>query len=100
MKKLEITNRFTVKKMEIDVLERLFSFIDDEEKNIKQEYVFSHFTDEPRKHWKTGEVLTDNEGNIRYEEVWEYKDKEELTDNDRDKLIALNNIRTLLETAL
>ncbi|MBO5809374.1 MAG: hypothetical protein J6R32_00950 [Bacteroidales bacterium] len=93
-------NKFKLRKREVEILERIYSILEGEEREAKQEYAFQYKTGNPKTDWRTGEVKTDKDGNIIYEEVWDYQDKEVLSEDDEITLFAIDHIREHIEKML
>lgn len=103
-KATENQKQFTVfqKKREmLNVMERLFKILDDEEEDLKQSYEVIGKEEEQATNWKTGELLfVDEEKTIPlYRDKYGYIDRKEsdYTDIDFAKLDAIKTIKQALE---
>lgn len=93
-------DKLRIKKELLGILaDRLFPALDSAEKDAREDYRVTGKTDVPRRHWKTNDLVFDAEGNPVYEDKWEYVTKadDELTNDDKAKLAAIEIIRTALE---
>ena len=109
MKKATETQKpnFTVfqKKREmLNVMERLFKILDEEEEDLKQSYEVIGKEEEQATNWKTGELLfVDEEKTIPlYRDKYGYVDRKEsdYTDIDFAKLDAIKSIKQALEALI
>ena len=93
--------RIKEKQAELEVLERLLNTLDNEERCYKQEYVQVGISDEQEKHWKTGELLWEDDEHTKpkYRKIYDYVDvpEDKLTDEAKVKLAACAKLRTMLE---
>ena len=89
-----------VKKQVLSILETLFEELDSKERWATQKYVVVGETDEQETDWHGNLKWEDDECTIpKYKKIWEYVDKEpdELDDDDRAIISAVNTIRATLE---
>lgn len=87
------------KKQMLDLLQKILSTLDSEENDTKMEYRATGKTETQKKHWKTGELLWEDEEKTIpvYETKYDYVEKEEFSEDDKAKLEAINQIRTAIE---
>lgn len=91
--------KIRVKKEMLDLLQDIMTMLADKETEVSKEYKNVGKTDKQRTNWKTGELMWEDEEKTipLYEDNWEYVDKEELTENDKARIEAINQIRTTIE---
>ena len=85
------------KKERLDLLEELFSTLDREEKYVNEKTVW-YDTDEPRLN-DDGTIKTREDGTTVYKQDYrcEEKTEDELSENDKIRLTAIQTIRNQLE---
>lgn len=91
------SEKLIVKREVLDILCKLFATLDEEEKCVNQEYTIIGEKTRQRKDWRTGELVTDEDGNPVMEDEWGYVPKKVLTDDDKAKLQAIGQIKAVLE---
>jgi len=93
------TKALREKKVTLEILENLFETLEREEQYAKQEWRCVGKEEEQATNWKTGELLWEDEEQTipKYKDKYEYVDKEELTEDDKIKLNAIENVRKALE---
>ena len=91
--------KLRVKKEVISFIEVIFDVLDQREDNVRKDYLPVRDSDEQDTHWKTGELLWEDEEKTipKMKKVYDYVEKPELTDEDKAKLEAIEVIRTALE---
>ena len=91
--------KFDEKRIEAIILGELYKFIEEKEMNTKREYRIVGVYDEQDKHWKTGELLWEDEEKTipKMRDKWEYVDKEELTEEEELYLQVCRRVKSSLE---
>lgn len=91
--------KLKVKKEVITYLENVFSKLQDYEDNVKKNWQPVRDTDEQDTHWKTGELLWEDEEQTipKMKKEYDYVDKKELDEDNLAKIEAIEVIRTALE---
>lgn len=96
-----MANKFKEKQYVAELLDKLYRQVQVEEDNCRQEYCKVGTTDEQEKHWKTGELLWEDEEKTipKMKDKWDYvmKSEEELGEDDYAKIKACQYIKTQLE---
>lgn len=96
-----MTRKFKEKQYTAELLDKLYREIEAEEENCRQEYCKVGTTDEQERHWKTGELLWEDEEKTipKMKDQWDYvmKSEEELTEDDYAKMKACQYIKSMLE---
>ena len=91
------TNLIREKKARLELLESLLEVLEREESYVNQKAVW-FTTDEPRVD-KDGNIRYNEDGTIKYKEDYRMEDKteDELTEDDKTKLMAIQTLRNQLE---
>ena len=91
------TNLIREKKARLELLESLLEVLEREEGYVSQKSVW-FTTDEPRLD-KDGNIKYNEDGTIKYKEDYRMEDKteDELTEDDKTKLMAIQTLRNQLE---
>ena len=99
-----MANKFKEKQYVAEILGRLYSQVLSEEKDCVQDYRRVGVTDVQETHWKTGELLWEDEEKTipKMRDKWDYvaKSKEDMNEDDYAKLSACQYIKTQLEKML
>lgn len=79
--------------------DRLYPELDRADKDAREDYRITGKTDKQKISWKTDEPVFDENGNPVYEDKWEYvmKEEDELTEEDKAKIAAVEIIRSALD---
>ena len=91
------TNLIREKKARLELLESLLEVLEREESYVNQKSVW-FTTDEPRLD-KDGNIRYNEDGTIKYKEDYrmENKSEDELSEDDKTKLMAIQTLRNQLE---
>ena len=96
-----MANKFKEKQKLAELLDRLYREVQNEEDNCLQEYRKVGVTDEQDKHWKTGELLWEDEEQTipKMKDKWDYvmKSEDEMTEDDYAKIKACQYLKSQLE---
>lgn len=96
-----MANKFKEKQYVAELLDKLYREIEREEKDCVQDYRRVGTTDVQETHWKTGELLWEDEEKTipKMRDKWDYvqKSEEEMTEDDYAKLKACQYLKTQLE---
>ena len=94
-------NKFKEKQQLAELLDKIYREVQNEEDNCRQEYRKIGTTDEQERHWKTGELLWEDEEQTipKMKDKWDYvmKDEAELDEYDRAKIKACQYLKAQLE---
>ena len=91
--------KFDEKRIEAEILGELYRFVEEKENSTKREYRKVGITDEQDTHWKTGELLWEDEEKTipKMKDVWDYVDKEEWSEQDELYVKVCHKIKSALE---
>ena len=91
--------KFDEKRIEAEILGELFKFVEEKEVGIKRDYCIVGHYDEQDTHWKTGELLWEDEAKTipKMKAKWDYVDKKELSETDEMCLAVCRRIKSSLE---
>lgn len=91
--------KLKVKAQVLDIVKNFFETLDRYEEDTSQEYTVVGKTDEQAVDWHTKEPLWEDEEKTipKYRDKYDYVKKEELEEDDKARLEAINLIRTTLE---
>ena len=94
-----MANKFQEKQMLAEVLNELYSTVEEKEKRVHYEYKVVGKKDTQKKDWRTGELLwADEEKTVPImEDDWQDVEKEDLTEEDRLKIKVYQYVMTQLE---
>lgn len=96
-----MANKFKEKQHLAELLDQLYRVVQTEEDNCRQEYRKVGTTDEQEKHWKTGELLWEDEEKTipKMRDKWDYvmKSDEEMGEDDYAKIKACQYLKAQLE---
>lgn len=97
-----MANKFREKQIEAEVLGELYNVLATKERDIHQDYRVIGTSDEQDTHWKTGELLwEDDEKTIpRMKQIWGYVDKEELSEDEEIRVAVYKRLMAALEKML
>lgn len=91
--------KLKVKAQVIDIIKGIYERLDVFEDDVSQEYTVVGKTEEQAVDWHTKEPLWEDEDKTipKYRDKYDYVKKEELSEDDKARLEAINQIRTALE---
>lgn len=91
--------KFDEKRIEAEILGELYKFIEEKETGTMRDYRIVGTIDEQDTHWKTGELLWEDEEKTipKMKAKWGYVAKEDLTDEEELYLKVCNRIKSALE---
>ena len=93
--------KFDEKRIEAEILGELYKHLEDKETGIKIDYCIVGTLDEQDTHWKTGELLWEDEEKTipKYEDDWQNVPRadEDLTEDDRIKIKVYQYVMAQLE---
>ena len=91
--------KLKVKAQVLDIVRRFYETLDGIENDVSQEYKVVGKTDEQAVDWHTKEPLWEDEEKTipKYRDKYDYVQKENLDEDDKAKLEAINQIRIALE---
>ena len=91
---MKATERVKERKYEIEILERICSLIEDEIKNVSNEYQLVGKEEEQARRYSTGELLYEDEEKTipLYRDKYEFLPKQTLTDEDKARIAAYEKI--------
>ena len=96
-----MANKFKEKQYVAELPDKLYREIEREDKDCVQEYRRVGTTDVQETHWKTGELIWEDEEKTipKMRDKWDYvqKSEEEMTEDNYAKLKACQYIKTQLE---
>lgn len=96
-----MANKFKEKQYVAELLDKLYREVQNEEDNCSQEYRIVGKTDEQEKHWKTGELLWEDEEKTipKMKSQWDYvrKSEDEMSEDDYAKIKACQYLKAQLE---
>ena len=96
-----MANKFEEKKIEMDILSDLFKVVEQKAKDAHTEFRCVGITDEQATHWKTGELLWEDESCTvpKMKEKWEYVEVpyDELSENNRITIKVCEKLMVALE---
>lgn len=96
-----MANKFKEKQILAEILLDLYNVVEQREKDCQQDYRKVGVTDEQDKHWRTGELLWEDEAQTvpKMKEKWDYvaKTEEEMSEDDRLRLKVCQQIKAQLE---
>lgn len=90
-----------LKKAQLDIIEKLFSTLDEAEKDTKSNFMVVGKKAEQAKSWRTGELLWEDEEKTipKYEDKYDYVPipEAELSDERKAKIKAIEDLREVLD---
>jgi len=91
--------KLKVKAQVLDIVKNFFETLDRYEEDTSQEYTVVGKTDEQAVDWHTKEPLWEDEEKTipKYRDKYDYIQKENLDEDDKAKLEAINIVRATLE---
>lgn len=91
--------KLKVKAQVLDIVKNFFETLDRYEEDTSQEYTVVGKTDEQAVDWHTKEPLWEDEEKTipKYRDKYDYVQKENLDEDDKAKLEAINIVRATLE---
>ena len=91
--------KLKLKKEMIELLQVIISVLDQKEEDTKKDYLPVGELDEQDTHWRTGELLWEDEEKTipKKKKKYDYIEKPELDENDLAKIEAINQIRVAIE---
>lgn len=96
-----MANKFKEKQFMAEILNDLYTEVENKEESCRREYRKIGVTDVQDKHWSTGELLWEDEEKTipKMKDEWGYvdKDDEDLTEDDRLRIKVCQYIKAQLE---
>lgn len=94
-----MANKFQEKQILAEVLNELYSTLEEKEKSVHRDYRVVGKKATQRRHWNTGELMwEDDEKTIPLmEDDWQYVEKEDLTEEDVLKIKVYKYVMAQLE---
>lgn len=91
--------KLKVKEQVLDIVKYFFEILERKEEETTEEYACVGKSDEQAVDWHTKELLWEDEDKTipKYRDKYDYVKKEELNEDDKARLEAINIIRTTLE---
>ena len=94
-------NKFTVKKAQLEILERFSKVLEEMKSDARTEYRITGKETEQARSWKTDELLWEDEEKTipKYRDKWESVEltEDEMTDEKRAMVEAINQMMATLE---
>ena len=88
----------------LNILNRMYVILEDEMKNVLYDYRVVGKETEQKKHWKTGELLWEDEEKTipRFDNIYDYvkKNPDEITDEDKSMITIIQTIEKHLDKLL
>lgn len=96
-----MANKFRKKLLEVEYLEKMFNLLESEEKDVCTDYRPTGEKEQDR-NWRTNELKFDENGDPVMRDIYNYVtvDESELTDDARDRLRIIRDLKVKLEKLL